>query len=70
MITPELIKQAVAKRQRLLRQSSIILCILGLLIDIYGLVFIFINGDLVYHVVFLFGALVATFGIFSLDRTK
>lgn len=70
MITQELIRKAREERKRKLRNGSIIIMSLGLLVTLIGLVRVFTVQGIADHVLFMFGSLVTAFGIMCHQRNQ
>jgi hypothetical protein len=70
MITKELIEKAREERKRKLRNGSIIIMSLGLVVTLIGLARVFIVQGIADHVLFMFGSLVTAFGIFAHERNN
>jgi uncharacterized membrane protein len=69
MITNEMIKKAQDERKRNLELGSVVITIAGLIlttIALYKIMDASENEDTIpYHILFMFGAIVGAFGIFS-----
>lgn len=74
MITKEMIKKAQDERKRNLELGSVVIAVAGLIlmvIALYNIVGADANTDTIpFHVLFMFGAIVGAFGIFSGNNNK
>lgn len=74
MITEKMIEKARKERERSLVIGGIVISFLGLFIMVYALIEMFTSeanfDGVAFHVLFMFGAIVAAFGIFSFPESK
>ena len=74
MITKEMIKKAQDEHKRNLELGSVVITVLGLIlmiIALYNIKYAELNDDTIpFHVLFMFGAIVGAFGIFSGNNNK